>query len=189
METIVKIVKATEANLTIDKEIRGVVIEPLPRDPKHDAKTGSERYGCDFANLQLENLSALINGEDNLGGLKSKQSGVPRPIYVWKNGNKRIIVDGIKTYLEAKKSGKSFEVKELEFADINEAKAWRWYVNVAANRQLPEDARVWAFLEEFDWLVQKWKKEGRKNQGKKQLSLNLLKLTDFRPRGVFPSDE
>lgn len=166
---------ARELDLVIDEEIRLVVGQVVARDPKHDARTGGERLGCDFAALQKENLTALLQGgdSDGMGALRSKRE-VDRPIFVWQRGDQLVIVDGIKTYLEARRLGKSVEVREITFEDIEEAKAWRWYVNVAAACLLPEDARVWAFLQEFGWLTQRWRQEGSRNQGRK---------------GVFPKSE
>ncbi len=161
--------------LVIDKEIKNAVRDAKPRDPKHDTKTSSERHGCDFAELQKENLTALIGAKDAIGMLGEGRK-IDRPIYVWRRDGELVIVDGIKTYELAKEYDLSVEVKELAFANIEDAKTWRWYVNVAANRQLPEDARVWGFLQEFDWMIQQWSDEGSKNQGKKRLSSNSEKV-------------
>jgi len=131
------------------------------RVAKHDAKKDRVREGCDFLKMQLANMREQI-----------KEHGVQRPIHVWRKGKQRIIVDGIKTYQIAKDLGKPFEVEELKFADEQVAKLWRFNVNVSTNRNLAEDVRVWNFLDQFNWLIAEWQRQGRKNQAKRQLSKN-----------------
>lgn len=172
------ITKVEVRKLVVDKDIRDAVGEQVAREDRHSAKIGGNREGCDFASLQRSSLDALTQGNDadGMGALTSKRD-IERPIYVWRRGEQLWVVDGFKTIERAKELGREYvDVQELEFADVNEAKAWRWYFNVAAARHLPEDARVLYFLEKHDWLIKKWRDEGKINQGKKRLSSESEKV-------------
>lgn len=154
-----------DVNLVIDPELRACVPEPLIREAKHVAKADGMRQCCDAAEMQRRNLSKLI-----------EIRGVERPVYLWDREGDLVIVDGIKTYLAACEQNKPFEIRTLKFQNLEEAKAFRWYVNIAAAGRPSEDAAVWAFLEQYDWMVQQWRSEGRQNQGKQSLFLDSEKV-------------
>lgn len=152
--------------LDIDPAIRDVTDGAIPRHPNHEARVGEKRKWADFAALQQQNIDDLITGQSELG----RPRGIERPIYVWRHGEQLTIVDGIKTYLAAQKHKCDIEVWELKFDNMEQARLWRWYVNVGAATQFPEDVRVWRFLEQFPEVVEAWRAQGRRNQGTKKLA-------------------
>lgn len=143
-----------EMPIVIDDGIRNCVADLADRQERHEAKQHGKREGCSFTKLQQKNIDDLI-----------RKHGITRPIYVWERGEEWVIVDGHKVYEAAERIKAPYEVRIVDLASTEDAKAWRWYVNVSANRRLTEDAIVFQFLNKFQDVIEEWRQQGKENQG------------------------
>ncbi len=144
-------------DIHIDDEIASVVGNPYDLDPKDDKQIGGHGEGWNYHQTQLGNLRQSVK----------KQRAI-RPIYVWKQTG--AILDGVALFRICEELGLKpyvdYYVWEIDLADREAAKHWRFEWNVSTARHLPEGQRAFEFLTKFPHVIAEWQRKGRQNQSR-----------------------
>jgi len=146
--------KGRQMRITIDKTIEAVVPRPAQSlvmdDPKKDPATP---VVWDAAASWQRQLIDYI-----------KTYG-PKTLHIWKG--KGIILDGIESYQISKKLGykvDDFDLIEVPCKNLNEAKLYRWRINITTQRNITDFVKVKYFLKNFGWWMKQRKSAALKNK-------------------------
>jgi len=109
-----------------------------------------------------------------------QEDGGPRdPLVVWKNGSKRILVDGYRRHDICRKFGLTFAVEEKEFATRDEVKEWMLATQLARrNLEASKRAIVLADLAKL-----------RRKRGEADAVGTVAKDTGVNPRTVYRAEK